>query len=60
MVLEVAVGLVADSLALISDAAHMLTDAVAIGLSLWAAWLATRPASGALTYGYRRAEILAA
>jgi cobalt-zinc-cadmium efflux system protein len=60
MVLEVAVGLVADSLALISDAAHMLTDAVAIGLSLWAASLATRPAKGSLTYGYRRAEILAA
>jgi cobalt-zinc-cadmium efflux system protein len=60
MLLEVAVGLVADSLALISDAAHMLTDAVAIGLSLWAASLATRPAKGALTYGYRRAEILAA
>jgi cobalt-zinc-cadmium efflux system protein len=60
MVVEVAVGLVADSLALISDAAHMLTDAVAIGLSLWAAWLATRPAKGSLTYGYRRAEILAA
>ncbi len=60
MLLEIAVGLVADSLALISDAAHMLTDAVAIGLSLWAASLATRPARGALTYGYRRAEILAA
>jgi cobalt-zinc-cadmium efflux system protein len=60
MVLEIAVGLVAGSLALISDAAHMLTDAVAIGLSLWAASLAARPAKGALTYGYRRAEILAA
>ena len=60
MVLEIAVGLIADSLALVSDAAHMLTDAVAIGLSLWAASLATRPARGAMTYGYRRAEILAA
>jgi cobalt-zinc-cadmium efflux system protein len=60
MLLEIAVGLVADSLALISDAAHMLTDAVAIGLSLWAASLATRPAKGSMTYGYRRAEILAA
>ena len=60
MVVEIVAGLVADSLALVSDAAHMLTDAVAIGLSLWAASLATRPARGALTYGYRRAEILAA
>jgi len=60
MVLEIVVGLIADSLALVSDAAHMLTDAVAIGLSLWAASLATRPARGAMTYGYRRAEILAA
>jgi len=60
MVLEIVVGLIADSLALVSDAAHMLTDAVAIGLSLWAASLATRPAKGAMTYGYRRAEILAA
>ena len=60
MVVEIAAGLVADSLALVSDAAHMLTDAVAIGLSLWAASLATRPAKGSLTYGYRRAEILAA
>ena len=60
MMLEIVVGLIADSLALVSDAAHMLTDAVAIGLSLWAASLATRPARGAMTYGYRRAEILAA
>jgi cobalt-zinc-cadmium efflux system protein len=60
MLVEIVAGLVAGSLALISDAAHMLTDAVAIGLSLWAASLAARPAKGALTYGYRRAEILAA
>jgi len=60
MLLEIVAGLIADSLALVSDAAHMLTDAVAIGLSLWAASLATRPARGAMTYGYRRAEILAA
>jgi cobalt-zinc-cadmium efflux system protein len=60
MLVEIVGGLVAGSLALISDAAHMLTDAVAIGLSLWAASLAARPATGALTYGYRRAEILAA
>src|SRR4029078_10137598 len=60
MVLEIVAGLIADSLALVSDAAHMLTDAVAIGLSVWASSLAPRPARGAMTYGYRRAEILAA
>jgi cobalt-zinc-cadmium efflux system protein len=60
MLIEVATGFIAHSLALLSDAAHMLTDAAAIGLSLWAARLATRPAKGSMTYGYRRAEILAA
>jgi cobalt-zinc-cadmium efflux system protein len=60
MAVEVAAGLIAHSLALLSDAAHMLTDAAAIGLSLWAARLALRPARGAMTYGFRRAEILSA
>ena len=60
MAVEVVAGLIAHSLALLSDAGHMLTDAGAIGLSLWAARLALRPASGAMTYGYRRAEILSA
>ncbi|HTA13690.1 MAG TPA: cation diffusion facilitator family transporter, partial [Solirubrobacteraceae bacterium] len=53
-------GVVAHSLALLSDAGHMLTDAAAIGLSLVAARLASRPAKGALTYGFKRVEILAA
>jgi cobalt-zinc-cadmium efflux system protein len=57
---EVAVGILADSLALISDAGHMLTDAAAIALSLVAARLARRPAEGAMTYGLGRAEILSA
>jgi cobalt-zinc-cadmium efflux system protein len=60
MVVEVVVGLVAHSLALLSDAAHMLTDAAAIGLSLVAARLALRPAKGAMTYGLKRVEILSA
>lgn len=60
MAAEVAVAIVADSLALLSDAAHMLVDAAALGLSVWAARLALRPASGGMTYGFRRAEILAA
>ncbi len=60
MVLEVTVGVIAHSLALLSDAGHMLTDAAAIGLSLLAARLAARPAKGALTYGLQRVEILSA
>ena len=57
---EVVAGIAADSLALLSDAAHMLTDAVAIGLALLALRLAHRPPGGSYTYGLRRAEILSA
>jgi cobalt-zinc-cadmium efflux system protein len=57
---EVAAGIVADSLALLSDAAHMLVDAGALGLSLWAARLARRPPRGQMTFGFGRAEILSA
>jgi cobalt-zinc-cadmium efflux system protein len=57
---EVGVGVVAHSLALLSDAGHMLTDAAAIGFSLVAIGLAARPAKGALTFGLRRVEILSA
>jgi cobalt-zinc-cadmium efflux system protein len=60
MAVEVVAGILAGSLALLSDAAHMLTDAAAIGLSLVAARLAARPAAGAMTYGMGRAEILSA
>ena len=60
MVVEVVVGLIASSLALLSDAAHMLTDAGAIGLALVAASLAARPPSRKFTFGLGRAEILAA
>jgi cobalt-zinc-cadmium efflux system protein len=60
MVVEVVAGVLASSLALLSDAAHMLTDAFALGLSLTAARLAARPARGAMTYGMGRAEILSA
>jgi cobalt-zinc-cadmium efflux system protein len=60
MVVEIVVGLLASSLALLSDAAHMLTDAAALALSLLAARLATRPAGGSLTFGLGRAEILSA
>jgi cobalt-zinc-cadmium efflux system protein len=57
---EVSVGFLAQSLALISDAAHMLTDAASIILALTAIRLAARPARGGYTYGLKRAEILSA
>ena len=60
MAAEVTAGIVADSLALLSDAAHMLTDAVAIALALLALRLARRPPAGSFTYGMKRAEILSA
>jgi cobalt-zinc-cadmium efflux system protein len=60
MAAEVVLAFVADSLALLSDAAHMLIDAAALGMSVWAARLALRPAAGRMTFGFRRAEILAA
>ncbi|HEY2398179.1 MAG TPA: cation diffusion facilitator family transporter [Solirubrobacteraceae bacterium] len=60
MAVEVATGVVANSLALLSDAGHMLADAGAIGFSLVALRLAARPAAGAMTFGFKRAEILSA
>ena len=57
---EIAAGLVAGSLALLADAGHMLTDAAALGAALAAAALAARPARGVWTFGFGRAEILAA
>jgi cobalt-zinc-cadmium efflux system protein len=60
MVVEFVGGLWTGSLALLADAGHMLTDATALGLALIATWLAARPPTPAKTYGYYRAEILAA
>ncbi|HWM62556.1 MAG TPA: cation diffusion facilitator family transporter [Solirubrobacterales bacterium] len=60
MAAEVVAGIVANSLALLSDAAHMLTDAAAIALSLIALRLSERPAGGAMTFGLKRVEILSA
>ncbi len=57
---EIVAAILASSLALLSDAAHMLTDGAALAISLAAARLATRPAHGAMTYGLGRAEILSA
>jgi cobalt-zinc-cadmium efflux system protein len=60
MIVEFVAGLWTGSLALLADAGHMLTDATALGLALIATWLAARPPTPAKTYGYYRAEILAA
>ncbi|MFE0632515.1 cation diffusion facilitator family transporter [Streptomyces sp. NPDC058864] len=60
MTVEIVVGLLVGSLALLSDAAHMLTDAASIVLALVAMRLAARPARGGFTYGLKRAEILSA
>ena len=57
---EVVFGLVANSLALLADAGHMLTDAAALGLAIFAASMAARPARGRWTFGYKRVEVLAA
>ena len=60
LVIEFLGGLYTGSLALIADSGHMLVDAAALGLSLFAIWCAGRPATASKTYGYHRAEILAA
>ncbi|HUH81264.1 MAG TPA: cation diffusion facilitator family transporter [Solirubrobacteraceae bacterium] len=60
MAVEIVGGVVGHSLALLSDAAHMLADAAALGLSLLALQLAARPARGAMTFGFSRAEVLSA
>ena len=59
-VVEVVGGVLAGSLALLADAVHMLSDNVALALALVAAWLATKPATPERSFGYKRAEVLAA
>ena len=60
MVAELVVGVLANSLALIADAGHMVSDAAALGLGLFAMWIARRPHTERRTFGFHRAEILAA
>jgi cobalt-zinc-cadmium efflux system protein len=60
MILEFVGGLLSNSLALMADAGHMLTDAGALGLSYFALWFSSRPATPSKTYGFYRVEILAA
>lgn len=60
MVAEAVGGWLTGSLALLADAGHMLSDVAALGLSLFAMWMAQRPPTSRRTYGYHRLEILAA
>lgn len=60
LIVEVIGGLLTNSLALLADAAHMLTDVIALALSLFAVWLAAKPATARRSFGYLRAEVLAA
>src|SRR5918911_4231449 len=60
MLAEAAGGWLANSLALLADAGHMLTDVAALALALFAVWFSARPATAAKTFGYYRLEILAA
>jgi cobalt-zinc-cadmium efflux system protein len=59
-VIEVVVGFTSGSLALVADAGHNLSDVLALGLALGAVWLASRPATPNRSFGYKRAQILAA
>ena len=59
-VVEIVGGLLTRSLALLADAGHMISDNLSLGLALFAAWLAGRPATPEKSFGYKRAEILAA
>jgi cobalt-zinc-cadmium efflux system protein len=59
-IVEVIGGILTNSLALLADAAHMLTDVAGLGLALFATWMSQKPATQAKTYGYYRVEILAA
>ncbi|MFC4448783.1 cation diffusion facilitator family transporter [Halorussus aquaticus] len=60
LVVELLGALYADSLTLLADAVHMLTDSASLGLALLAAWVAARPADAKRTYGYQRAEVVGA
>src|SRR5271166_4535099 len=59
-IVQAVAGLLTNSLALLADSGHMLTDAGGVALALFASWIGQRPATPAKTYGYYRVEILAA
>ena len=59
MIAEVIGGVLCGSLALLADAGHMITDAMALALAMIALWIGVRVEDAARTYGFRRAEVLA-
>jgi cobalt-zinc-cadmium efflux system protein len=60
VVIEILAGIFANSLALLTDAAHNFTDVLALALTWWALWVTTKPAHAGKTFGYHRAGILVA
>src|SRR3990170_8640910 len=60
LVVEIVGGVLTNSLALLADAGHMVSDVLAVSLALFAIWMAGRPASAQQTFGFQRAEVLAA
>jgi cobalt-zinc-cadmium efflux system protein len=60
VIVEIVAGVVANSLALLTDAAHNFTDVLALGLTWWALWVTNKPSHSGKTYGYHRAGILVA
>lgn len=60
MIAEIVGGILSNSLALLADAGHMFSDAASLALAIFAMWIARRPADATRTWGYHRAEILAA
>jgi cobalt-zinc-cadmium efflux system protein len=60
MIVEIVGGVISGSLALLADSAHMLTDAMALGLAASAQWMSRKPANPKLHFGYRRAQVIAA
>lgn len=60
MIIEFIGGLLANSIAIMSDAAHMLSDFSGFAISLFAIWMSQRPASGLMSFGYYRAEVIGA
>ena len=60
MGIEVAGGLISGSLAILTDAAHLLSDFSGFAISMFAIWIGTRPANASMSYGYHRAEVIGA
>ena len=60
LITEVTGGILADSLAILSDAAHMFSDISGFFISIFSLWVSTKPASKNLSFGYHRAEVIGA